>query len=96
MYRDGASLYYTFIAGAEADPIAQYDRVKAAANAAILAAGATITHHHAVGTEHAAMLPAEIGPLGVRNVLRAVKHELDPAGIMNSRQTRLARDLRES
>ncbi|KIP53095.1 FAD-binding oxidoreductase [Leucobacter komagatae] len=82
VYRDGASLYYTFIAGAEADPIAQYDRVKAAANAAILAAGATITHHHAVGTEHAAMLPAEIGPLGV-NVLRAVKHELDPAGIMN-------------
>ncbi|MBL3700930.1 FAD-binding oxidoreductase [Leucobacter luti] len=82
MYRDGASLYYTFIAAAEADPIAQYERVKAAANAAILARGATITHHHAVGTEHAALLPAEIGPLGVR-ALRAVKAELDPAGIMN-------------
>lgn len=82
VYRDGASLYYTFIAAAEADPIAQYERVKRAANEAILASGATITHHHAVGTEHAAMLPEEIGELGVR-VLRAVKHELDPAGIMN-------------
>ena len=82
VYRDGASLYYTFIAAAEDDMIAQYERVKAAANAAILASGATITHHHAVGTEHAALLPAEIGELGVR-VLRAVKRELDPAGIMN-------------
>ena len=82
VYRDGASLYFTFIAPAEADPIAQYERVKRAANAAILAQGATITHHHAVGTEHAAMLGDEIGPLGVR-VLRAVRAEVDPTGIMN-------------
>ncbi|KAM9863727.1 FAD-binding oxidoreductase [Leucobacter sp. BZR 635] len=82
VYRNGASLYYTFIAAAEDDMVAQYERVKGAANAAILASGATITHHHAVGTEHAAMLPDEIGELGVR-VLRAVKQELDPAGIMN-------------
>lgn len=82
VYRTGASLYYTFIAKAEDDPIAQYERVKRAANAAILAAGATITHHHAVGTEHAAELPAEIGEHGVR-ILRSVKRELDPTGIMN-------------
>lgn len=82
VYRDGASLYYTFIAGAEEDMVSQYERVKAAANAAILASGATITHHHAVGTEHAALMPEEIGELGVR-ILRAVKQELDPAGIMN-------------
>ena len=82
LYRTGASLYYTFIARAEADPIAQYERVKRAANEAIVASGATITHHHAVGTEHAAQLPAEIGEQGVR-VLRAVKRELDPTGIMN-------------
>lgn len=82
VYRGGASLYFTFLARAEADPIAQYARVKAAANAAIVAAGATITHHHGVGTEHRALLPDEIGERGVQ-LLRAVKRELDPTGIMN-------------
>jgi alkyldihydroxyacetonephosphate synthase len=47
-----------------------------------VAAGGTITHHHAVGTDHRDYLTAEIGPLGV-SVLRAVKSALDPAGIMN-------------
>ncbi|WP_235490250.1 FAD-linked oxidase C-terminal domain-containing protein, partial [Frankia sp. AvcI1] len=42
----------------------------------------TITHHHAVGTEHRPWLDAEIGGLGV-DVLRAVKRTLDPAGILN-------------
>ena len=82
VYRDGASLYFTFIAAAEADPIAQYERVKRAANAAILAQGATITHHHAVGTEHAELLPDEVGPLGVR-LITAMRAEVDPTGIMN-------------
>ena len=47
-----------------------------------MACGATITHHHAVGTDHAPWLAAEIGELGV-DVLRAVKQRLDPAGILN-------------
>jgi alkyldihydroxyacetonephosphate synthase len=41
----------------------------------------TITHHHAVGRDHAADLEAEIGETGVA-ALRAVKRELDPAGVM--------------
>ena len=45
-------------------------------------AGATITHHHAVGTDHRPWLVHEIGEVGVR-VLRAVKAELDPSGILN-------------
>ena len=49
---------------------------------AIAAAGATITHHHAVGRDHAPWLEAETGALGLA-ALRAVKAELDPAGIMN-------------
>ena len=47
-----------------------------------MAAGATITHHHAVGRDHAAYLEAEIGATGV-GALRALKRELDPAGVMN-------------
>jgi len=45
-------------------------------------AGATITHHHAVGTDHRPWMTDEVGPLGVE-VLRAVKKVLDPTGILN-------------
>ncbi|WP_425859705.1 FAD-binding oxidoreductase [Arthrobacter sp. TWP1-1] len=82
VYPDGASLYFTFLAGLEADGLAQNARVKEAASRAIVAAGATITHHHSVGTDHAPYLSAEIGDLGVK-VLTAIKNTLDPEGIMN-------------
>ena len=48
----------------------------------MIAAGATITHHHAVGTDHKPWLAREIGPVGVQ-VLRAVKDSLDPTGVLN-------------
>jgi FAD/FMN-containing dehydrogenase len=83
VYRDGASLYFTFLArrrpGAEID---QWRAVKAAASEAIVGAGGTITHHHAVGRDHAPYMRAEVGELGIE-VLKAVKERLDPAGIMN-------------
>ena len=60
----------------------QWEAAKVAASDAIVAAGATITHHHAVGSEHAAWMRAEVGDLGL-DVLRAVKSRLDPAGILN-------------
>ncbi len=83
LYPTGASLYFTFLArqeeGAELE---QWQATKRAAGDAIAAAGATITHHHAVGSDHAPWLPGEIGPLGVE-LLRAAKATLDPTGIMN-------------
>ena len=82
VYSDGASLYFTFLAGREEDGLAQNARVKEAASKAIVAAGATITHHHAVGTDHAPYMTAEIGDLGVK-VLQGIKDVLDPQGIMN-------------
>jgi alkyldihydroxyacetonephosphate synthase len=82
-YADGASLYFTFVArarhGAELE---QWAAVKRAASEAIVAAGGTITHHHAVGRDHAPYMEAEVGRIGLE-VLRAVKERLDPAGIMN-------------
>jgi alkyldihydroxyacetonephosphate synthase len=82
-YADGASLYFTFIArsrhGAELE---QWAQVKRAASEAIVACGATITHHHAAGRDHAPYMEAEVGRTGL-DVLRAVKDQLDPAGIMN-------------
>jgi len=82
VYETGASLYFTVAARQAADPLAQGQAAKAAAADAIRAAGATITHHHAVGTDHRAWYADEIGPVGVR-ALRAVKEALDPAGVLN-------------
>jgi alkyldihydroxyacetonephosphate synthase len=81
-YPTGASLYFTVVAKQLDDPLAQWQAAKRAAGDAIVAAGGTITHHHAVGTDHRPWIPDEVGDLGVR-VLRAVKAELDPAGILN-------------
>jgi len=82
-YRDGASLYYTFIAARRPEAeVEQWRAVKTAACEAIVASGATITHHHAVGRDHASYMTAEVGGLGLE-ALRALKQRLDPAGIMN-------------
>ncbi len=82
-YADGASLYFTFVCrarrGAELE---QWAAVKRAASEAIIAAGATITHHHAVGRDHLPYMEAEVGTTGL-DALRAVKDRLDPTGIMN-------------
>ena len=52
-YPDGPAPYYTVLAPARRrSEIEQWDEVKAAASEAILAAGGTITHHHAVGRDH--------------------------------------------
>ena len=83
LYETGASLYFTFLAAQRVDdPLAQWREAKRAASETIVAAGGTITHHHAVGRDHAPWLGAEVGETGVR-ALRAVKDELDPTGIMN-------------
>ena len=82
LYPAGASLYFTVAAAASDDPLAQWDAAKRAACDAIAGQGATITHHHAVGTDHRDWLTAEVGELGV-SVLRAVKSAVDPAGILN-------------
>jgi alkyldihydroxyacetonephosphate synthase len=82
VYPTGASLYLTVVAAQAADPLGQWRSAKAAASDAISSLGATITHHHAVGTEHRPWLAAEIGDIGV-DVLRAVKRRLDPVGILN-------------
>jgi alkyldihydroxyacetonephosphate synthase len=60
----------------------QWRAVKTAACEAIVAHEGTITHHHAVGRDHAPYMRAEVGELGLE-ALRALKERLDPAGIMN-------------
>ena len=82
-YADGASLYFTFISRArQEEEVEQWRQVKRAASEAIVATGGTITHHHAVGRDHAPYMEAEIGRAGL-DVLGAVKERLDPLGVMN-------------
>ncbi len=83
LYPTGASLYFTVLAPRDADdPVGQWVTAKRAAGDAITAAGATITHHHAVGRDHAPWLEAEDGRLGLE-LVRALKERCDPAGVMN-------------
>lgn len=83
VYPDGASLYFTFFGRQRpGDEIAQWEKVKAAVTQAFVDAGGALSHHHGIGAEHAPYLGRVIGEDGLV-VLRALKRELDPEGIMN-------------
>ena len=83
VYPDGPAPYYTVIApGRPGAELEQWAAVKAAASAAIDAAGGTATHHHAVGRDHRPGYDRERPELFAA-VLRAAKTVLDPAGVLN-------------
>ena len=82
-YVDGAAPYFTVFAPARrGSELAQWDAVKAAASDAVLAAGGTITHHHAVGRDHRPWYDEQRpGPFAA--AFGAAKRALDPHWIMN-------------
>lgn len=83
VYETGGSLYLTVVVPMDpSDPAGQWRNAKAAACDAIMDAGATITHHHAVGRDHAPWLTREIGQPGV-DLLRTIKAYLDPDAVLN-------------
>ncbi len=82
IYPSGASLYFTALASSGADPGRRWGAAKRAACEAIIDHGGTITHHHAVGTDHRQYLTRELGVDAVA-VLRGAARQLDPTAIMN-------------
>ena len=62
--------------------VEQWRHIKTRASDALIAAGGTITHHHAVGRDHMPWYRAQ-RPALFGNALAAAKSALDPAGIMN-------------
>ncbi len=83
VYPDGPAPYYTVLAPARrGDELAQWQEMKRAASDAILAAGGTITHHHAVGRDHRPWYDEQRPDL-FAGALRAVKGVLDPQGLLN-------------
>jgi alkyldihydroxyacetonephosphate synthase len=83
-YHSGACLYFTFAinpSGVRA-PLEEYDTVKSAIQQAFVDGGATLSHHHAVGTEHARWLEQDISAPGVA-MLRALLEGVDPGANLN-------------
>ena len=85
LYPGGSSIYTTFAFRLAGDPDTTLDRwrrLKDAASRALVDAGATISHHHGVGTDHAPYLAAEKGALGMQ-ALASLVATFDPRGVMN-------------
>ncbi|HEY5317769.1 MAG TPA: FAD-binding oxidoreductase, partial [Solirubrobacteraceae bacterium] len=83
-YHAGACLYFTFAfpSSPGADMLAQYDVVKSQVQQAFVDNGATLSHHHAVGTEHAQWLEQDISTPGV-GMLKALFDGTDPGHHLN-------------
>ncbi|HEU4980425.1 MAG TPA: FAD-binding oxidoreductase [Solirubrobacterales bacterium] len=83
VYPDGPAPYYTVLAPARrGDEVVQWDEIKAAVSDAVIGAGGTITHHHAVGRDHRAWYDRQ-RPEPFADALRAAKRELDPGALLN-------------
>jgi len=83
VYPDGPAPYYTILAPAKrGGEVEQWDEIKAAVSGAVIDAGGTITHHHAVGRDHRPWYDRQ-RPDPFADALRAAKRELDPAGALN-------------
>ena len=83
-YHAGACLYFTFAFGATSPDtmVAEYEVVKSAIQQAFVDNGATLSHHHAVGTEHAQWLEQDISAPGVV-MLEALFAGTDPGQHLN-------------
>ena len=81
-YHAGACLYFTFAFKARTNMTAEYELVKSAIQQAFVDNGATLSHHHAVGTEHAQWLEQDISAPGVV-MLRALFDGTDPGKHLN-------------
>jgi len=83
LYPDGAAPYFTVLAPARrGSELEQWDELKAVAAEAVLGAGGTITHHHAVGRDHRPWYDRQ-RPDPFAQALRAAKAAVDPAGVLN-------------
>jgi alkyldihydroxyacetonephosphate synthase len=83
VYPDGPAPYYTILCPARrGGEVEQWDEIKAAVSDAVIDAGGTITHHHAVGRDHRPWYDRQ-RPDPFADALRAAKRAVDPAGVLN-------------
>ncbi|HZT19760.1 MAG TPA: FAD-binding oxidoreductase, partial [Dongiaceae bacterium] len=83
VYPDGPAPYFTFTAlGHHGRLLQQWQEIKSAALDAVIAAGGTVTHHHAVGRHHRPWYDRQ-RPALFAAALQAAKRALDPQGLLN-------------
>jgi alkyldihydroxyacetonephosphate synthase len=83
IYPDGPAPYYTVLAPAQrGEEVEQWQAIKAAVSEVLIAEGATITHHHAVGRDHRPWYDRQ-RPDPFAAALRGAKAAVDPRAIMN-------------
>jgi alkyldihydroxyacetonephosphate synthase len=83
VYTDGPAPYYTFAGmGSQGAEERQWAELKQAASEAVVSAGGTITHHHAVGRMHRPDYDRQRPDLFAA-ALRAAKRAVDPRGLLN-------------
>jgi alkyldihydroxyacetonephosphate synthase len=83
VYPDGPAPYFTFTGlGRHGQLIEQWTAIKRAASDALIEAGGTITHHHAVGRDHRPWYDRQRPPLFAA-ALKAAKQAVDPQGLLN-------------
>jgi alkyldihydroxyacetonephosphate synthase len=83
-YPSGSSLYATYVFRLSADPdetLERWTTLKAAASRVVVEHGATISHQHGVGADHASYLAEEKGLLGM-DAIGAIVRTFDPDGVM--------------
>jgi alkyldihydroxyacetonephosphate synthase len=83
VYPDGPAPYFTVLAkGRRGEELEQWAAIKRAVSDAIVEAGGTITHHHAIGRDHRPWYDRQrLEPFA--RALRGAKQAIDPQGIMN-------------
>ena len=83
VYPNGPAPYFTVLAPARrGSEVEQWDEIKAAVSEAIVSAGGTITHHHAVGRDHRPWYDLQ-RPEPFADALVAAKRAVDPDGLLN-------------
>jgi alkyldihydroxyacetonephosphate synthase len=83
VYPDGPAVYFTVIAPARrGEEVEQWTQIKRAVSDELIAAGATITHHHAVGRDHRPWYDEQRPDLFAA-ALAGAKAAVDPQGVMN-------------
>jgi alkyldihydroxyacetonephosphate synthase len=83
VYPDGPAPYYTVLGRAiRGQEVDQWNAIKRAVSDVVIARGATITHHHAVGRDHRPWYDRQ-RPDVFAEALRGAKAAVDPSGVMN-------------
>jgi alkyldihydroxyacetonephosphate synthase len=83
VYPGGPAAYFTCSGlGNKSALLEQFWAIKSAASDALVKAGGTITHHHAVGRDHRRWYDRERPDL-FASALRSVKSALDPRWLLN-------------